>query len=133
MPGTILIVEDNWIAGEIARTALESRGHTVALVTTGRLAMEWIGNNRCDLVLMDLMLPDVDGAQLLDIMRHLPGTESLPILAFSAFVSRLEDLRRGGARFDDYIAKPVEPEDLIRIIEEKLNSQPRAIPIPTVN
>lgn len=133
MPATILIVEDNWIAGEIARTALESRGHTVALMTTGRLAMEWIGDNHCDLALLDLMLPDIDGAQLLDIFRRLPGTENLPILAFSAFVSRLEDLKRSGAKFNGYIAKPVEPEDLIRIVDGYLNTPAGEINPSTVN
>jgi CheY-like chemotaxis protein len=121
VPAIILVVEDNWIAGEIVRTALESRGHSVLLATTGKLAMEWMSERRCDLILLDLMLPDIDGAQLVEILRRLPGGDRIPILAFSAFVSRLEDLRRNGAPFDAYIAKPVEPEDLIRIVEEKLN------------
>lgn len=121
MSSTILVVEDNWIAGEIARTALESRGHTVLLATTGRLAIEWMANNKCDLVLLDLMLPDIDGAQLVNILRRLPGGESIPMLAFSAFVSRLDDLRRNNAAFNGYIPKPVEPEELIRVVEEHLS------------
>lgn len=130
MSAKILIVEDNWIAGEIACTALESKGHSVALVTTGRFAMEWMANNRCDLILLDLMLPDIDGAHLLEIFRRVPGGQHVPVLAFSAFVSRLDDLRRSDAHFADYIAKPVEPEDLIRIVDENLNrfAHPEAPP-----
>ncbi len=128
MNASILLVEDNWIAAEVVRTVLESRGHTVMLATTGRQAMEWISYQAYDLILLDLMLPDVDGAQLVQILRRLPGCQHIPILAFSAFVSRLEDLKRKGARFDAYIAKPVEPEDLIRVVEEHLTRSPEPSP-----
>ena len=124
MSANILLVEDNWIAAEVVCTVLESRGHTVMLATTGRQAMEWISSRHYDLILLDLMLPDVDGAQLVQILRRLPGCKQMPILAFSAFVSRLEDLQRKGSQFDAYIAKPVEPEDLIRVIETHLTPTP---------
>lgn len=120
MSSIILVVEDNWIAAEIVSTTLSSRGHAVVLATTGRMAMECLSAQSCDLILLDLMLPDIDGAQLVQVLRRLPGAEYIPILAFSAFVSRLEDLRRNGSPFDGYIAKPVEPEELIRIVEEQI-------------
>lgn len=120
MATNILVVEDNWIAAEVVRTVLESRGHKVLLATTGRQAMECISNQGYDLVLVDLMLPDVDGEQLMQIFRRLPGGDKTPIVAFSAFVSRLNDLRRQGSGFNDYIAKPVEPEELIGVIEANL-------------
>ena len=121
MSAIILVVEDNWIAAEVVRTALESRRHVVLLAATGKTAMEWMSNQHCDLILLDLMLPDIDGAQLLEVFRRLPGGDRIPILAFSAFASRLEDLRRNGSSFNAYIAKPVEPEDLIRIVESYLD------------
>ena len=120
MATNILVVEDNWIAAEVVRTVLESRGYTMLLATTGRQAMEWISDQKYDVVLLDLMLPDVDGAQLLQILRRLPGCDRIPIVAFSAFVSRLNELKSQGAAFDDYIAKPVEPEELIRVIDANL-------------
>ncbi|MBS1824471.1 MAG: response regulator [Acidobacteria bacterium] len=116
----IFAVEDNPIAGEIVQTALESRGHKVALVETGRNAIEWLSNNRCDLILLDLMLPDADGGQLVEVLRRLPNGGKVPILAFSAFGSKLAELRRSGAPFDGYIAKPVEPEELIRLVESHM-------------
>jgi CheY-like chemotaxis protein len=120
MASNILVVEDNWIAAEIARTALESRGHSVRLAHTGKLAVEMMSNHPCDLILLDLMLPDIDGAALVERLRLLPGGDHIPILAFSAFVSRLDELRRRNAPFDAYITKPVEPEDLIQTVERNL-------------
>jgi CheY-like chemotaxis protein len=117
---TILVVEDNPITCEIVRATLASRGFTILLAPTGRAALELMSNQICHLGLVDLMLPDIDGAQLMEKLRRLPGGSDMPILAFSAFVSRLRELCRQGAGFDDYIAKPVEPEDLIRIVEEHL-------------
>src|SRR5262245_53130500 len=122
MSWSILAVQDNWIAGEVVKTAIESGGHKVWVAATGKLAMDWLPNPPCDLILLDLMLPDIDGANLLPVLRRLPGGEAIPILAFSAFASRLEDLRRSGASFDGYIAKPVEPESLIRIVEASIEN-----------
>jgi two-component system sensor histidine kinase TorS len=116
----ILVVEDNWIAAEIARTALESRGHSVHLAPTGKVAMELMSNHTFDIALLDMMLPDTEGAELVERLRRLPGGREIPMLAFSAFVSRLKELRRKGAPFNAYIAKPVEPQELIRIVEEHL-------------
>jgi CheY-like chemotaxis protein len=128
---TILVVEDNWVARQIVKATLESRGYSVLLAANGRSAMEIMSSGGCDLVLLDLMLPDVEGATLLERLRRLPGGEQIPILAFSAFVSRLEDLRKMGARFNAYIAKPVEPEALIEIVEENLR-HPTPAPSPAL-
>jgi two-component system, cell cycle response regulator DivK len=126
VPITILVVEDNPIAAEIARIALESRGYSVLLAPLGKLAVELMSENVCNLVLLDLMLPDADGAKLLEKLRRLPGGKDVPILAFSAFASRLDELRRTGADFDGYISKPVEPQDLIRIVDEHLSAKGRS-------
>ena len=117
---TILVVDDNWLACEIVRSALSSRGHKVLVAPSGNTGLETLSRWQVNLILLDLMLPDVDGAVLLDRIRRLPGLEGVPILAFSAFVSRLEELRRSEATFSGYIAKPVEPEHLIRIVEKYL-------------
>jgi len=116
------VVDDNWVACEIVRAALSSRGHVVLIAPTGNAGMEMLSAAPVDLVLLDLMLPDVDGAVLIDRMRQLPGGEVIPILAFSAFISRLEELQRKNAPFNGYIAKPVEPARLIEIVEKHLMS-----------
>jgi CheY-like chemotaxis protein len=120
---TVLVVDDNWVACEIVRAALSSRGHKVLVAPTGHAGMEMLSNPPVDLVLLDLMLPDVDGGVLIDKMRQLPGGESIPILAFSAFIMRLEELQRSNAAFNGYIAKPVEPAHLIEIVEKHLVSR----------
>lgn len=121
---TILVIDDNRVACEIVSAALGSRGHTVLVASTGNAGMEMLSTARVDLLLLDLMLPDVDGAVLLERIRRLPGGDSVPILAFSAFVSRLEELQRKSAPFNGYIAKPVEPQQLILIVEKHLTSKP---------
>ncbi len=123
----VLVVEDNWITGEIARTALESRGFSVMVAPTGRIGLQLMSNHTCDLVLLDLMLPDIDGAELLERLRGLPGGDATPILAFSAFLSRMEDLRKRGARFTGYVAKPIEPQELLEIVEGHLKLPDRPV------
>ncbi|MFN0168721.1 MAG: response regulator [Bryobacteraceae bacterium] len=127
----VLVVEDNWITGEIVRTTLESRGYSVLLAPTGRMGMQLMSNHTCELVLLDLMLPDGDGAELLERLRQLPGGDRIPILAFSAFLSRMEDLRKRKARFNGYVAKPIEPHELLKVVEEhlKMPDQPAIAPV----
>src|SRR5262245_57539908 len=114
----VLVVDDNWISGEIARTALERRGFSVFIAPTGRMGLQRMSNHPCDLALLDLGLRDMEAPELLERLRGVPGGDQIPILAFSAFRSRMKELRKRGARFDGYVAKPIEPQQLLEIVEE---------------
>jgi DNA-binding response OmpR family regulator len=119
---TILVVEDNWVACEIVKATLENRGYAVLLAANASAALKIMGARTCDLVLLDLMPTGAESAALLGRLRRLPGREEIPIVAFSAFVSRLDDLKKLDAGFDAYIAKPVDPQSLIRIVEKHLRN-----------
>jgi CheY-like chemotaxis protein len=66
-----------------------------------------MSNTRPDLVLQDLALPDVDGLSLARKLRELPGRDDVPIVAFSAFISRLEEARATSDVFRAFIPKPI--------------------------
>jgi diguanylate cyclase (GGDEF)-like protein/PAS domain S-box-containing protein len=132
---SILVVDDNAIMRKMVRLTLESEGHVVHEAADGRSALEAMGQHRPDLVLQDLLLPDMDGFDLVRELRRLPGGADLPILAFSGFQSKLEQSRGLQAGFSDHLFKPVEPSQLVQTVEAHLprkkdagqNSGPRVL------
>lgn len=105
----ILVAEDDVKQARLIRVYLEREGYTVQVVADGRSALEFVRTSRPDLVLLDVMMPVVDG---LDVCRILRAESDLPILLLTARTTE-EDMLLGldlGA--DDYLTKPYSPREL---------------------
>ena len=104
---TILIVEDNEKNMKLVRDILRHQGHATLEAVTGtdgvRLALE----ERPDLVLMDIQLPDIDGIQALGQIRAEPLLDATPVLAVSASVMPDEQQKIVTSGFDAFIIKPI--------------------------
>jgi two-component system alkaline phosphatase synthesis response regulator PhoP len=105
----VLVAEDDPKQAELARRYLEHEGHAVVVVADGRAALEEIRSNPPDLMVLDVMMPRVDG---LDVCRILRRDSDLPVLMLTARTTE-DDLLLGldlGA--DDYMTKPYSPREL---------------------
>lgn len=106
----ILYVEDEPDIREIVKISLETvGGFSVAVCDSGAAAVEAAQSFRPDLVLLDVMMPDMDGTRTLQALRALPETAQTPAIFFTAKVQPgdLEQYRRSGAL--DVIFKPFDP------------------------
>jgi CheY-like chemotaxis protein len=112
----ILVVEDNPVTLRVVRAALTREGFDVIEALDGRRAIELMVDQAPDLVLLDLMLPDIDGLDLLRRLRSLPEGKRTPMIAFSAFLRKLEEARASQAGFAGFLTKPVEPTRLVEAI-----------------
>jgi CheY-like chemotaxis protein/signal transduction histidine kinase len=119
---TILVVEDNPITRKMVVFTLESNGFTVIDAHDAKSALKLFTENRISLVLQDLMLPDMDGFELVSRLRALPRGGETPVLAFSGMMSKLEEARVSAVGFNDVIVKPVEPSRLVQLIRTHLPS-----------
>jgi PAS domain S-box-containing protein len=115
-PPTVLIVEDNPITRKLVRVTLASEGYTVVEAGDGRTALEWIQRDTPNLVLQDLVLPDMDGFDLLQQIRASSKGAAIPVLAISGFFSKMEQARGLRVGFTDYLFKPVEAAQLLRTV-----------------
>ena len=119
---TILVVEDNPINQLITTRLLEKAGHSVRLADNGRVALEMLGHQGFDLVLMDLSMPEMDGftATRLIREREVGTSQRLPIVAFTANTVLGERERCTQAGMDGFVSKPVDPATLLQVIADAL-------------
>ena len=115
----IMVVEDNAMTRRMVRIALLRNGHEVLEAPDGKTARALMASEQPRVVLQDLMLPDADGFVLVGELRRIAVTE-VSILAFSGFVSKLDEARLAHLGFDDIITKPISPSRLVPLIEAHL-------------
>lgn len=111
MPQKILLVEDEESLLDVIKLNLELEGYDVTSVSNGKVAMHEIRNNRFDLVILDVMLPEMDGFSICQAVRL--DNNQVPILFLTAKSSsedRVFGLKIGG---DDYLSKPFNLEELL--------------------
>lgn len=125
----ILIVEDNPIALKMLRMVLESAGYQVTAAGDGRTALDAMRKQPPDLVLQDLLLPDMDGFDLARQLRQLPGGNDVPILAVSGMHAKVAEAEGDCSGFDGCLLKPIEPARLLKAVQEFLpEPEPAAEP-----
>ncbi len=106
----ILIVEDDDDTAEVVQTLLRDVGYEAFAVDTGQEALALISTNPPDLVLLDINLPDINGVEILRLVR----THSfLPVIVISGFGKEQDRVIALEAGADDYLSKPFSPEELI--------------------
>jgi CheY-like chemotaxis protein/signal transduction histidine kinase len=117
---SVLVVEDNPAALKLFRLALESEGYSVLSAFDARTALEQAAASLPDLVLQDLVLPDMDGLTLLRALRSLPNGKSIPIVAISGFKTLLDQAKDEPHGFDATLIKPVQPSTLVELVSNYL-------------
>ena len=118
--GTILVVDDNRDNIEILRAFLESRGYVVAEAPDGKSALARLDELKPDLVLLDVMMPGMDGWQVCRTIKNHPdlgATKVVMVTAKGAFEDKLDGLRSGA---DDYVVKPVDFKELLEKVQRNL-------------
>ena len=110
---TVLVVDDDPVILRLLQVNFELEGIEVAIAVDGEEGLKMIQNDPPDLVISDIMMPKVNGLELLAALRSSPDTASMPVILLSA-KAQVADVQRGlelGA--DDYVTKPFDPLELI--------------------
>jgi two-component system alkaline phosphatase synthesis response regulator PhoP len=118
--GTILVVEDEADIAELVRYHLEKEGLTARTVSDGRQALELIVRDHPELIILDLMLPGLDGLELCRRLRSQSATQGIPIIMLTAKaeeVDRIVGLELGA---DDYVSKPFSTRELVARVKAVL-------------
>ncbi len=119
-PYTILNIEDNLENRLLIRRLLESRGYQVVEAENASQALEYVGIQRPDLILLDINMPDMDGYVLTNILRSKPALNKTPIIAVTANVMKGDRERSLQAGCDNYIEKPIDIDNFLDQVEKYL-------------
>ncbi len=126
MPARILVVDDEPETVRILAVMLGMKGYEVLKAFRGLQALEIIARQHPDLVLLDVMLPDVDGIGLLRRLRSAPATRDLPVILMSARSSDQAVTAGMAAGANDYVVKPFNRTDLFQRLEAALRAVGKA-------
>lgn len=107
----ILLIEDNEELRNLIKAFLERGGYAVAAVSSGEEALGWLGRERAKLMLLDIMLPGMDGFALCDKVRK--ENNNIPIIILSACTEKEDQMNGFSLGADDYVEKPVDMDILL--------------------
>jgi DNA-binding response OmpR family regulator len=120
----ILIVDDEESIRQVFRWVLEAQGYNVETAETGVQAIEKFEGNYYNLALLDIRLPDMEGTELLNKLHRLsPKTMKIMVTGYPSLENAVKSLNTGA---DAYVIKPVEPSELVKVIQAKLKEQEAA-------
>jgi two-component system phosphate regulon response regulator PhoB len=117
---TILVVEDEAAIAEVLEYNLEKEGFDVAVEYRGDTALNAIRSNPPDLVVLDLMLPGLDGLELTRVLKRDPKTAAIPLVMLTAKGEELDRIVGLELGADDYIPKPFSPREVVLRIKAVL-------------
>lgn len=121
---TIVCVEDEPEMVDLIRLILSRKGFDVLGAGTGVEGLELIRNRMPHLVLLDLMMPDMDGWEVYQQMKAGEKTRDIPVIVVTAKAQSIDKvLGIHIAKVDDYIAKPFSPQELLASVDKVLNNQ----------
>ena len=123
MRETLLVVEDNTELLELLRLALKDAGYRVVTACNGTEALEKARSVMPDLVLLDLVLPELDGFAVCEALRQNASTKTIPILMVTGLTSELSRYAGMESGADEYVTKPVSSAQLLSKIEYWLGTR----------
>ena len=118
----ILVVEDNAATMKLTTILLQNSGHTVLCALDAEIGLTLARTAQPDLILMDILLPGMDGLAATALLKADPATAAIPIIALAAMLTKDDKNKAKLAGCDAYIAKPFRRQELQVTIEELLHA-----------
>lgn len=120
---TILVVDDEEPIQELLRFNLEKEGYLVCVAKDGQEALKHVENDQPDLLVLDLMLPGMDGLEVCRKLRSNPRFQKIPIIMLTAKGEEIDKVLGLELGADDYMTKPFSPRELLARIKARLRRQ----------
>lgn len=127
MAGQLLLVDDEPGLREAVKAYLEDEGFTVHVASNAREGWDLLQRTAPDLVISDIMMPQVDGYEFLKQVREDPRYQSLPVIFLTARGMTSDRIQGYDAGCDAYISKPFDPDELVSIVSNILKRRAAAV------
>ncbi|GJM41656.1 MAG: DNA-binding response regulator [Ardenticatenaceae bacterium] len=123
----ILVVDDDKEIARLLRGYLEKAGFEVLVAHDGGTAVHTLRREKPDLILLDLMLPDMDGYDITRLVRNNPGLQQTPIIMLTARVEDSDKIVGLELGADDYVTKPFNPAEVVARVRAHLRAKSRLL------
>jgi len=120
----VLVIEDNENNMELITFILNSNGHETLRAINGTMGLEMARQEKPDLVLLDIQLPDISGTEVLRRLRRHEETATIPVVAVTSYAMAGDRERLLEAGCDGYIEKPIDPMRFMQQIEQATGRLP---------
>jgi DNA-binding response OmpR family regulator len=120
----VLVIDDEDVIGAVLRYALLEQGHETVTADGGRTGIEAARRQHPDAIVLDLMMPEVNGHDVLEALRENDATEDVPILVLTAVTQSRERDRCLAEGADRVMTKPFDPRDVANAVDGMLNLPP---------
>jgi CheY-like chemotaxis protein len=120
---TVLVVDDEFGVAEVLQSILEDEGYRVVTAINGKQALTRLGEHSADVILLDYMMPIMDGTQTLAAIRKDPAFKNVPVIMMSS----LEEgaVRETCTDYDSFLRKPFRAMVVVRLVAQLLSQSPR--------
>lgn len=115
----VLVIDDEAAIAQLIKLELEIYGYSVELAFSGTKGVEKIIHNKPDVVCLDIMMPNMNGFQVLEILNSDSELKKIPVIMVSVAAGDMEKERAKKFGVDDFILKPIDFEKLLKAIERK--------------
>jgi two-component system alkaline phosphatase synthesis response regulator PhoP len=112
----VLVIDDETVVGTILRYAFDVDGHETVVAGSGSTGLQMARSERPDVIVLDLMMPDVTGYDVLEILREDEETKDLPIMVLTAVTMQRERDRCLSKGADAVMIKPFDPRDVAQAV-----------------
>lgn len=117
----ILVTDDNGDTRVLLQSLLEGKGHVVTTAPNGKVALEMIKESLPDMVISDILMPEMDGFELCKLVRANPDWDHVVFIIFTGSYKSTVDIELGCALgANEYIIKPQPPDVFVRLIEKAI-------------
>jgi len=120
-----MVVEDNLDEAKLIKMVLEGEGYEAVCAFNGKEALEKVGSEKPDLIVLDVMMPEMDGFAFCAKIRSCPESKEIPVVLLTGVAKHIQDTRYPldgvvRAEADEYLEKPIRPEELLETISRLL-------------
>jgi len=126
----VLVVDDSPTIRKIVEITLKRQGIEVVSASSGVIALAAIANTPPQLILLDIMLPKVNGYQICQIIRRNPSYRHIPVVMLSGKDGVFDKVRGKLVGATEYITKPFEPRDLLRVVRKYVKADAETVGQP---
>ena len=119
----VLVIDDETVVGTILRYAFEVKGHETVVADGGRSGIDLARSEHPDAIVLDLMMPSINGYDVLGVLRDDEATKQVPILVLTAVTMLRERDRCLSEGADMFMTKPFDPRDVATAVDALLTSE----------